>query len=71
VANSTQPVVSFCVFRDFRGQTEVLRIIAIAGGEDVFDANAAKQSAKDRIIVDPLKNAPCLIDRKSTISGIL
>ena len=30
-------------------------LITIAGGEDIFSENAAKQSAKDRIIADPLE----------------
>jgi iron complex transport system substrate-binding protein len=39
-------------------------MIGIAGGDDVFSENAAKQSAKDRIIADPLeivRRAPDII----------
>ena len=42
----------------------VSEMIAIAGGDDIFSENAAKQSAKDRIIADPLeivRRAPDII----------
>jgi iron complex transport system substrate-binding protein len=42
----------------------VSEMIGIAGGDDVFSENAAKQSAKDRIIADPLeivRRAPDII----------
>jgi iron complex transport system substrate-binding protein len=35
----------------------VSELIGIAGGDDVFSENAVKQSAKDRIIADPLEIA--------------
>lgn len=42
----------------------VSEMIAIAGGDDIFTENAGKQSAKDRIIADPLeivRRAPDII----------
>ena len=42
----------------------VSEMIAIAGGDDIFSENAVKQSAKDRIIADPLeivRRAPDII----------
>jgi iron complex transport system substrate-binding protein len=42
----------------------VSEMIAIAGGDDIFSENAAKQSAKDRIIADPMeivRRAPDII----------
>jgi iron complex transport system substrate-binding protein len=42
----------------------VSEMIAIAGGDDIFSENATKQSAKDRIIADPLeivRRAPDII----------
>ena len=42
----------------------VSEMIGIAGGDDVFSENATKQSAKDRIIADPLeivRRAPDII----------
>jgi iron complex transport system substrate-binding protein len=35
----------------------VSEMIAIAGGDDIFSENAVKQSAKDRIIADPMEIA--------------